>query len=69
MTHQAILTPAADTKILWKESLARMELGDKLLVHGRTQASVGGALADFNRNGKRFVSKKGKNGVYVIRVL
>jgi hypothetical protein len=45
-----------------------MKYGDKLLVHNITQAAVGSRLAAFNKNGKRFVSKKAKDGVYVIRV-
>jgi len=69
MTHRATTAPLVAVKVCWTESLARMEAGEKLLVHDRTQAQVGAAVAKFNRDGKRFVTKGTLKGVYVIRVV
>lgn len=53
----------------WKASIARMEVGDRLPVKHRTQASIGGQLARFNTEGRRFVSKKKDDEtVLIIRV-
>ena len=68
MTKQVATTAAPDTRINWRVSLAKLDVGDKLLVHGRTQAQVGSCLATHNRGDKRFVSQKTKGSVYVIRI-
>ena len=68
MTHRATTAPVSATKILWREALARMEPGEKLLVHNTTQAKAGGAVARYNTNGRRFVTKQDPRGVYVIRL-
>ena len=69
MTHRlSVREIPATVHMDWKTSLGRMELGERLLVHGLSQAAVGGKLARYNRDGRRFVSKRMTQGIYVIRV-
>ena len=68
MTRRATTVPSVAVRICWTTTLARMEAGERLLVHGKSHAQVGAAIAKFNRDGKRFVSKGTPQGVYVIRV-
>lgn len=68
MTRRASVKQVAPIRLDWKSSLERMLLGDKLLIHGLSQASVGSGLAKHNKAEKRFVSKKTSAGVYVVRI-
>jgi hypothetical protein len=59
---------AKPTSIDWKTTFARMEIGDKLLIHDMPQTSVGRSCATWSKDGKRFVTRKVKDGIYAIRV-
>ena len=63
MTRRASIAPLASTKVLWKESLERMNYGEKLLVHNVTQAQAGSAVASYNSEERRFVTKTAPTGV------
>lgn len=69
MTKQAITEEVRPVRIDWANSLKKLAVGDRLLVHNCPQQRAGSAISDYNKDGKRFVSKKAKDGgVYVIRV-
>ena len=69
MTRRPSTSPVqSPIRFDWVSTFARMEVGDKLLIHDLPQARVGSACADYSRNGKRLVRKKVKQRIYAIRV-
>lgn len=68
MTKQAVLIPTSQVRMDWKLSLGKLEVGDKLLVKHLPQTAVGGMASVMSRNGKKFVSRKVPQGIYVIRI-
>lgn len=68
ITRRATTYETAPVHYDWKSICARMNVGDRVKIKDRTQAQVGSACAAWNKDGKRFVSKKAPEGVWVIRV-
>lgn len=68
MTKRAVYEQSSLVRVDWKSSIEKLSVGDKLIVRGVPQTSVGAALAGYNNGVKRFVSKKVPDGVQVIRI-
>jgi hypothetical protein len=67
--RKVISRPSKPEQLIdWKATFERMRVGDKILVKGFTQATLGSRASHYNRDGKRFVTKTHPLGAYVIRV-
>ena len=67
-TRRAARQEVLQVKIDYRGALSRMEYGDKLFLKDVEQKDAGARASQFNKDGKRFVTKKGNGGTYIIRV-